>query len=249
MVKGGLFRRIREIERRLNIVAFIFARGGSKGLPGKNIRLFGGKPLIAWSIEQAKAVSRIRRVIVSTDSAEIAEVAMKYGAEVPFIRPAHLATDDAPEWLAWRHALEYVREEEGQWPDAMVSVPVTAPLRQAVDLENCLDAFVRGGVDMVITVCEARRNPYFNMVKMNHDGTVGLVIPTVNVFARRQDVPVVFDMTTVAYVTNPAFVLKHDAIFNGRVRAVEVPVERSIDIDTIIDFQVAEFLLGMTSIQ
>ena len=227
----------------MNIVAFIFARGGSKGLPGKNIRPFAGKPLIAWAIEQAKAVSRIRRVIVSTDSQDIAEVALAYGAEVPFIRPAHLATDDAPEWLAWRHALAFFQETEGVLPDGMVSVPVTAPLRQSADIENCLDIFAMGDTDMVITVTEARRNPYFNMVKTNADGTVGLVIPPLNSIARRQDAPIVYDMATVAYVAKPTFVIAHSSIFEGRVRAVQVPIERAIDIDTLFDFQIAELLM------
>ena len=123
----------------MKVVAFIFARGGSKGLPGKNIRPLGGKPLIAWSIEHALAVKRIERVIVSTDSEEIAAVARDYGAEVPFIRPAELAQDDSPEWLSWRHALNYLGETTGALPEVMVSVPTTAPLRLAIDIENCLD--------------------------------------------------------------------------------------------------------------
>ena len=109
----------------MTIVAFIFARGGSKGLCGKNILPLAGKPLIAWSIEQALSVSRIDRVIVSTDSTEIAAIALKNGAEVPFIRPAELAGDDSPEWLSWRHALNYVYETTGVFPETMVSVPTT----------------------------------------------------------------------------------------------------------------------------
>lgn len=226
----------------MNTIAFIFARGGSKGLPGKNIRPFAGKPLIAWAIEQAKAVRRIHRVIVSTDAQDIANVAMEYGADVPFLRPAHLATDSSPEWLAWRHALAFVQETEGILPDAMVSVPVTAPLRQPTDIDNCLDAFSTGLADIVITVTEARRNPYFNMVKANPDGTVGLVIPPDKGVSRRQDAPIVYDMATVAYVANPTFILTQNSMFEGRVKAVEVPIERAIDIDTLFDFQVAEFL-------
>lgn len=125
----------------MNTVAFIFARGGSKGLPGKNIRPLGGKPLIAWSIDQALAVKRIARVIVSTDSREIADVARKYGAEVPFIRPEQLARDDSPEWLSWRHALNYLMDTDGALPEAMVSIPTTAPLRLPIDIENCLDVY------------------------------------------------------------------------------------------------------------
>lgn len=227
----------------MRAIAFIFARGGSKGLPGKNIRLLGGKPLIAWSIEQALAVKRIGRVIVSTDSDDIAAVARQYGAEVPFMRPSELARDDSPEWLAWRHALNYLADTDGGLPEAMLSLPATAPLRITQDIENCLDEFEKGDADMVITVSEAHRSPYFNMVKANSDGSVGLVIPPQSSIARRQDVPTVYDMTTVAYVAAPAFVMSHSAVFEGRVRAVHVPVERAIDIDTLLDFQIAECLL------
>lgn len=228
----------------MNTVAFIFARGGSKGLPGKNIRPLAGKPLIAWAIEHARAVKRIRRVIVSTDSTEIAAVAQAHGAEVPFMRPAELARDDSPEWLAWRHALEYIRNDEGCLPEAMVSVPVTAPLRLPIDIENCLDLYAQGGADMVITVTDAHRNPYFNMVKSDRDGLVNLVIPPVNGVTRRQDAPAVFDMTTVAYVADPSFVLSQLSTFSGKVKAAHVPVERSIDIDTLLDFEIAELLMS-----
>lgn len=229
----------------MSVTAFIFARGGSKGLPGKNIRPFGGKPLIAWSIEQALAVDRVDRIIVSTDSEEIASVAKDFGALVPFMRPAELAGDRSTEWLAWRHALDYLKASEGRLPDAMLSVPATAPLRGQVDLEKCLDEYEKGDVDAVITVTEAHRSPYFNMVKENADGTVGLVVPPHTSIARRQDSPAVFDMATVAYVVRPEFVYSNTSIFEGRVRAVQVPFRRAIDIDTLLDFQMAEFLLNL----
>lgn len=229
----------------MKAIACIFARGGSKGLPGKNIRSFGGKPLIAWSIEHALAVDRIERVIVSTDSEEIAAIAREYGAEVPFIRPAELARDDSPEWLAWRHALNYLLETTSALPEIMVSVPTTAPLRLALDIENCLDEYEKGDADMVITITEAHRSPYFNMVKTNQDGTVGLVNPPHSAIARRQDAPVVNDMATVCYIANPEFIMTHNAMFEGRVKAVNVPVERAIDIDTLLDFQIAECLLNI----
>ncbi len=227
----------------MRAIAFIFARGGSKGLPGKNIRPLGGKPLIAWSIEHARAVPRIERVIVSTDSEGIAAVAREFGAETPFIRPPELAQDNTPEWLAWRHALNFVRQQEGRLPDAMVSVPATAPLRLPCDIENCLDVFEEGQADIVVTVTDAHRSPYFNMVKVLADGTVGLVIPPASFVARRQDAPVVFDMTTVAYIARPEFVLESAGVFSGTVRHVHVPVERSIDIDTLLDFRIAECLM------
>lgn len=230
----------------MNAVAAIFARGGSKGLPGKNIRPLRGKPLIAWAIEHARAVRRIKRVIVSTDSEEIATVARDHGAEVPFMRPAELARDDSPEWLAWRHALEFLKSSTGRYPDAFVAVPTTSPLREPADIERCLDEFEKGSVDMVVTVTEAHRSPYFNMVKRNADGTVGLVIPPLGTISRRQDAPVVFDMATVAYVSRPAFVMESFGIFSGRVRAVEVPKRRSVDIDSMLDFQMAEHFLQLS---
>lgn len=226
-------------------VAFIFARGGSKGLPGKNIRLLGGKPLIAWSIEHALGVKRIERVIVSTDSEEIAFVARQYGAEVPFMRPAEMAHDDSPEWLAWQHALNYVKESTGMLPEAMVSVPTTAPLRSSKDIDSCLDEYEKGDADMVITVTDARRSPYFNMVKTNSDGTIALVNQLQSAIVRRQDVPEIFDITTVCYVANPRFVMANNGMFEGRVKAVHIPAERAIDIDTLLDFQIAESLLSI----
>jgi CMP-N-acetylneuraminic acid synthetase len=227
----------------MKAIAFIFARGGSKGLPGKNIRPLAGRPLIAWSIEHALAVKRIERVIVSTDSEEIATIARNYGAEVPFIRPAELARDDSQEWLAWRHALNYLIETNCKLPQVMVSIPVTAPLRLPIDIENCLDEFEKNDPDMVITVSDAHRSPYFNMVRTNVDGTVVLVNPPTSAIARRQDAPIVYDMTTVCYVASPEFVMNNHGIFEGRVRAVHVPTDRAIDIDTLFDFQMAEFLL------
>lgn len=228
----------------MKAIAFIFARGGSKGLPGKNILPLGGKPLIAWSIQHALAVKRIERIIVSTDSEEIAIVARDHGAEVPFLRPPELARDNSPEWLAWRHALNYVLETTGQLPEVMVSVPTTAPLRLIQDIENSLDEYEKGDADIIITVTDACRSPYFNMVRTCEDGSVELVIKPQSEIARRQDAPVVFDMATVCYVANPEFVMSHNAIFEGRVRSVKVPAERAIDIDTFIDFQIAECLLN-----
>ena len=228
----------------MNAVAFIFARGGSKGLPGKNTRLLGGKPLIAWSIERALAVHRISRVIVSTDSEEIATISREYGAEVPFLRPAELATDESPEWLAWRHGLEYLKKTTGSIPEVMVSVPSVAPLGLAIDIENCIDEYAKGLSDIVITVTDAHRSPYFNMVKTNLDGSYGLVDSSFSSTSRRQDAPLVYDMTTVCYVANSEFVMSHKSIFEGRVGAVHVPIERAIDIDTQQDFQIAEYLLS-----
>lgn len=226
----------------MKIAAFIFARGGSKGLPGKNIKPFCGKPLIAWSIEQALAVDGVENVFVSTDSLEIAAVAREFGAKIPFIRPANLADDTSPEWNAWRHALNYYEEFTGALPEIFLSVPATSPLRIASDISRTLDEFKKGDVDAVITVTEAHRSPFFNMIKVDDDAYCQPVIRLGKTLDRRQDALPVYDMTTVAYALRPEFIRTSNSLFEGRVRAVNVPVERSIDIDTLFDFEIAEFL-------
>ena len=227
----------------MKYIALICARGGSKSLPGKNIKPLNGVPLIGWSIMVAKQVERISRVIVSTDSEEIAKIALEYGAEVPFMRPNELAQDDSPEWLVWKHALDYLNNHNNGI-DGLVVVPTTAPLRSKDDVNNCINEFEKGNVDVVITVSNAHRSPYFNMVKTNQNGFSSLVISSKEKITRRQEVPEVFDMTTLAYVAKPGFVLQNHGIFDGRVRCVHIPPERSLDIDTPLDFKIAECLVN-----
>ena len=223
--------------------AFIFARGGSKGLSGKNIKLLAGKPLIGWAIEQALAVDRIARVIVSTDDQDIADVALAHRAQVPFLRPSELASDTASEWDAWRHALNFLQETEGTLPELFVSVPATSPLRLPQDIDACLDAYHTTESDIVIAVTEAHRNPWFNMVRKREDGTFVTVNKPDESVVRRQEAPEVYDMTTCAYIANPHFILTQNSLFSGKVHAITIPVERAIDIDTSFDFEIAEFLM------
>ena len=145
--------------------------------------------------------------------------------------------------MAWRHALSFLLEKEGKMPNIMLSIPTTAPLRRVIDIENCLNLYKKGGVDVVITTTDAHRSPYFNMVKESHDGNVELVIKPKDKLYRRQDAPIVYDMTTVAYVMNPEFIMHNESIFDGRTKAVNVPLETSIDIDNMYDFKMAEFFL------
>ncbi|MBT7555745.1 acylneuraminate cytidylyltransferase family protein [Candidatus Woesearchaeota archaeon] len=226
----------------MRYVALICARGGSKGLPGKNIKSLGGVPLIGRSIQIAKQVNRIDRVIVSTDSEIIANIAREYGAEVPFMRPTELAKDTSSEWPVWQHALGYLERSDPKRLDGIISLPTTAPLRDVLDVENCIDEYEKGNVDVVITVTEARRSPYFNMIIKDNKGYSSLVISN-NKITRRQDTPIVYDMSTVAYVANAEYVKNSDGLFDGRVRSVEVPIERAIDIDTEFDFKIAECIL------
>lgn len=229
--------------KKLNVTAAIFARGGSKGLPRKNIRLLAGKPLIAYAIEVARRSQLIDRVIVSTDDEEIAGIARDYGAEVPFMRPKELAADDSPEWQAWRHAVKALAAEEASAMDVFVSVPPTAPLRAVGDVDACVKGLLTSDADVVITVTPAHRNPYFNMVSLDENGYARLVIPPEDAIFRRQVAPVVYDVTTVAYATRPEFILRANSVFEGKVQTITVPVERALDIDSEYDFRIAESLL------
>ncbi|EOX4279458.1 cytidylyltransferase family protein [Vibrio cholerae] len=222
--------------------AFIFARGGSKGLPGKNIKPLAGKPLLHYSIDSALAAPSIEQVFVSTDDAEIAQVARNGGAIV-IDRPAELASDTSPEWLSWRHAIEWVRANYGDF-DGFISLPATAPLRAVSDIENAIEQRMSVGADICISVTPASRSPFFNMVKQTDSGMVELVIKPEGEVARRQDAPAVFDITTVVYATTPEFVLNHYGLFSGNVTSIEVPKERAVDIDDIYDFMLAEAIVG-----
>lgn len=222
--------------------AFIFARGGSKGVPGKNIRSFAGKPLIAHSIELALRMPEIAKIVVSTDDPEIAAVARQCGADVPFMRPAELAKDDAPEWLAWRHAIAHVRDVMDVPFDRFISLPATSPLRKEEDVRACLDRYAEGDADMVIGITPAASNPYFNMLKLDADGRADLVIRPQGKVFRRQDAPDVYDIAPCAYVTSPDFVMRHSGIFDGVLKTAIIPGERAVDIDTPLDFEFAEFL-------
>jgi N-acylneuraminate cytidylyltransferase len=225
----------------MRIFAFIFARGGSKGLPNKNIKLLAGKPLIQYSIETAFATPGIEKVFVSTEDAVIALVARAAGAEI-IERPAELATDTSPEWLSWRHAIEYTRKLFGRF-DMFVSLPATSPLRHEDDVSAAIKQLSESYADICISVTQTNRSPYFNMVKKNAEGCVELVDPRFSSISRRQDAPEVFDITTVVYTAKPDFVLEQSSLFEGKVTSVFIPKVRAVDIDDIYDFMLAEAIV------
>jgi N-acylneuraminate cytidylyltransferase len=204
-----------------------------------------GKPLIAYAIEAARAVSLIDRIVVSTDDPEIAQVSRQWGAEVPFMRPAELASDDSPEWLAWQHAIRALEQlTPAQRVDILVSAPTTSPLRAPGDIEACIQLLLDSRADVVITVTPARRSPYFNMVAFEA-GYVRLVNASpANGIARRQDAPAVFDITTVAYAARRDYVLQASSLLEGKVKAVIVPESRALDIDSEMDLKFAELLMA-----
>ena len=225
----------------MKTVGFIFARGGSKGLPGKNIKPLAGKPMLQYAIDVAREVTQIDGLFVSTDDEDIAKVAQDAGVEV-IHRPAELASDTAPEWLAWQHAVDYVEQRHGKMT-TFVSLPATSPLRAAEDVNNALEAFAAEQADVCIGITEANRSPFFNMVQCNEDGALSIVNAESGKFARRQDVPEVFDITTVVYVMKPEFIQSANNLFDGKVVGVHIPKERAVDIDDHIDFLLAEAIL------
>ena len=226
------------------VLGGIFARGGSKGIPKKNIRPLAGKPLIAYAIETGRKVPLIDELIVSTDDEEIAAVAQKYGAKVPFMRPVTLATDHSPEILSWKHAVKTFEETKNKKVDVLVVIPTTSPLREPKDVESCLLKLLKTDADIVITIKESERNPYFNMVKFDKEGNAHLVANSKKPIGHRQKAPKVFDMTTVAYAVRTSYLRRAKSLLTGKVKAVLIPSERALDIDTLLDFEISEFLMA-----
>jgi len=224
----------------MKIYAFIFARGGSKGVRGKNIRQLSGKPLLAYGIELAQEIEDIEKVFISTEDDQIASVAREWGAEV-IARPAELAQDDTAEWLAWQHAVGWL-EERGETFDVFLSLPPTSPLRNAEDVNICLECLDQE-IDVVVSMTEASRSPWLSMVRETGNGFIEILMKSDKQYTRRQDTPKIYNLTAVAYVTRPEFVKQAKRIFDGRVKGIEIPAERALDIDTELDFQIAEFLM------
>lgn len=229
----------------MNVVGFVFARGGSSGLPGKNLARLNGESLIARAIAVASAAPSIGRIVVSTDDEGIAKEALRCGAEIPWMRPAELATDAAPEWLAWQHAIATERGN-GRPVDAMVSLPATAPLRAVNDVEATIALLLDSSFDAVITVSKARPNPLFTAVMLSSNRTIRRLSTDGSVPTRRQDAPNVYSIVPVAYAARADFVLRSASLFDGEVGALEVPAERSVDIDDAFDLHVARLLAGNT---
>ncbi len=217
----------------------ICARGGSQGVPGKNIRPLFGKPLIAWTIQQALACPGVNGVYVSTDCERIAEVASQYGANVPFLRPAAMATNDAPKIPVIRHLAEWVHNNVGN-VEMIVDLDPTSPLREVSDIVDCMN-MLNPSTDVVITAYESDKNPYFNMVEVNNSGYAELVKPpTAEVFGR-QSAPKVYSMNGSVYVWHRTTIEK--GLWGGNAALHVMPRERSVDIDSSIDFKLVELLM------
>ncbi len=224
------------------ILCLICARSGSKGVKNKNIKKFHGKPLIYWTIKQAKSLPEIKDVFISTDSKKIVNVAKKYGAKVPFLRPKKLAKDNSKEWDVWKHAINFF-ESKKKYFETILVLPVTSPLRNKNDIRNCINKFKKQKkkVDAIVTITDSSRNPYFNIVSENN-GFINLVKGSNKKYFTRGTAPKVYDLCTVAYLVKTRLIKTKRHLFDGKIKSVYIPKERSVDIDTPIDFKFAEFL-------
>lgn len=224
------------------IIGHIGARKGSKGVPGKNTRMICGKPLIDWSLDQLFASSRVDVVVVSTDDEDLLAHAVAKGALDIGPRPAHLATDTAGKWGVWQHALEETEKRAGP-ARAFLDLDCTSPLRLSEDIANAIDLFEAEGPDMVMSCCEARKNPYFNLVEPDSTGALHVSKPLPGGVVARQQAPVVYEHAASTYVVAPDYLRRARSLFEGRVIPYLMPAERCIDIDSEFDFRIVEFLL------
>ncbi len=228
----------------MSVLCTICARGGSKGVPNKNIRDLMGKPLITHTIEQALRSQRIDRVVVSTDSTEIARIAKASGAEVPFMRPSRLATDTAAKLPVLQHAVEYYLNTLNFKPDYVIDLDPTSPLRTLEDIEGCMDLIeLNADCESVITGYRSNKNPYFNMVEIDANGFAQLSKSAGKHITDRQSAPAVFAMNASVYVWKTDILLSQESIISGNVKFFEMSEERSIDIDNEIDFKLIELFM------
>lgn len=223
----------------MNIIT-ICARGGSVGVPGKNIRSLCGKPLIGWTIEQAFASKITDHVFVSTDSEAIAEIACSFGARVPFLRPAELATSTAGKLAVIQHLVEWIEANMGL-VNSIIDLDPTSPLRHVEDIQTCY-AMLDSATDVVITGYQADKNPYFNMVELKPNGFYERVCQPDTEVLGRQSAPTVFAMNASIYAWHRRN-LSSSLWDSHRIRLHEMPRERSIDIDHDIDFDLVALLM------
>ncbi len=222
----------------------ICARGGSKGVKNKNIRDLLGKPLIAYSLEQAMETNMFDGIAVSSDASEILEVAQSWGIEYLIQRPPELASDVAAKIPAIQHCVNVVEKERKERFDVIVDLDVTSPLRTVKDIQDCINLLEKTGVSNVITGARARRSPYFNLVEIGDDQVVRLSKDLQAPVVRRQDAPQCYDMNASIYVWKRSALFSDvPGVFHHDTRLFEMPEERSVDIDSNLDFEWVRFLM------
>lgn len=223
------------------ILAVIPARGGSKGLPGKNIRDLAGKPLIAWSIEAAFGSRYLDKVVVSTDSPEIAEAAGRFHAEVPFLRPAHLATDKAKSLEAIFHTIQWLESHRESHDIVMILQP-TSPLRTTRDIDQAIELFFQKNASSIVSVCPCAHHPWWSNC-LPEDGNMGNFLRPEVLGTNRQELPEFYRLNGSIYLADIHFLRENGSFYGNRTFAYVMPTQDSVDIDTLLDFKLAELLL------
>ena len=226
----------------MKILASVCARGGSKGVKNKNIRMLLGKPLIAYTIEALKSWGKAHRIICSTDSEEIRKIAIDYGAEAPFLRPPELATDYAGKLDVFKHMLKICEEEKNEKYDFFYDLDVTAPLRTVKNIDEAFNKILNSDADLLCSAYIADRNPYFNMVELDEKGYAHICIKTKKPIVARQQAPKVYALNASIYILRRAFLMKTSYIYGGKTIIYEMS-DTAVDIDLQIDFDFIEFLL------
>lgn len=221
-----------------NVLAIIPARGGSKGLPRKNIRKLAGKPLIGWTIEEAKKSRYIDRLILSSEDSEIIEVAKALGCEVPFVRPAELARDNTPGIDPVLHAINTLTEQYHY----VILLQPTSPLRRVEDIDGCLEHCLKARAPACVTVAPPDKSPYW-MYVVNQTGRLQPLIKQVPTFTCRQDLPRVYAINGAVYAARCNWLLKNKTFITDETVAYIMLKERSLDVDTEFDFKLCQFLL------
>jgi CMP-N,N'-diacetyllegionaminic acid synthase len=226
----------------VNVLAVITARGGSKGLPGKNTAVVGGKPLIAWTIDAALGSKKLARAIVSTDAVEIAAVARQWGAEVPFIRPAELALDDTPHVPVLLHGVDWMREHAAFETDYVMLLQPTSPLRTSTDIDAAIQIAEEKGADSVVAMTQPHGHPFWCKT-LAPDGRLRPLVTSHHGSLRRQDLPVALLPTGAIYMVNVEFLRKTGEYYGENSYAYVMPPERALDIDTAWDLELARLVM------
>lgn len=226
----------------MNILYIIPARSGSKGLPGKNIRQLGNKPLLAHSIIAAQHASHKGTVVVSTDDETIAGIAKKYAAEVPFMRPVELASDSAPTMDVIFHALNFYKEKNMAFDLVMVLQP-TSPLRTSADIDNAILLLKEKSAEAVVSVCETEHHPLWANT-LPEDGSMKNFMREEIKGLNRQQLPRYYRLNGAIYLSKTETLEKQKEFLHDGTMAYRMPAERSVDIDHEADFRLAEFLLN-----
>lgn len=224
----------------MKLLYVIPARGGSKGIPHKNIKLLVGKPLIVYTIEVARALSEDKYICISTDDSEIVRVVEETGLHVPFMRPASLATDTSSTYDVLLHAIQYY-EQIGEFFDAVVLLQPTSPLRTAQQVENAIRLFDQS-TDAVVSVCESSQNPYYNLFEEDSDGYLNISKGDGKV-KRRQEAPTVWMFNGAIYVFNIESLKKGYFDTFKKIRKFVMPLEYSVDLDTSVDWRFLESIM------